>query len=49
MSDEKPQYKWPRYVLAMVIIFFVASLVWMVVEVYKVKAERNVNAPIQTQ
>ena len=49
MTDEKPQYKWPRYVLAAVIVFLVATIVWVVIEVHKVEQERNFNAPIQTQ
>jgi hypothetical protein len=49
MSDEKPRYKWPRYVLAGVIIFIVASLIWMVVAVHKEERERNFSAPIPTQ
>jgi hypothetical protein len=48
MLDEKPRYKWPRYALAMVILFLVASIVWVVIETYKVKQERNFSAPIQT-
>lgn len=48
MSDEKPQYKWPRYVLAGVILFIVASIVWVTYEALKVKQERDFSAPIQT-
>lgn len=48
MTDEKPRYKWPRYVLAGVILFFVATLVWMVIAAYKEKQERDFSAPIQT-
>jgi uncharacterized membrane protein len=48
MSDEKPTYKWPRYLLAAVIIFLVSSLIWMVVAVAKEKQERDFSAPIQT-
>lgn len=49
MPDEKPQYKWPRYVLAMVILFIVATIVWVTFEALKVKQERNFSAPIQSQ
>ena len=49
MADEKPKYKWPRYVLAAVIIFFVAAIVWMVIEVKKLERERDFSAPVQTQ
>lgn len=49
MSDQQPRYKWPRYVLAGVVIFVVATLIWMTIEVYKIKQERNPNTPMQTQ
>jgi hypothetical protein len=49
MPQDKPQYKWPRYVLAGVIVFLVAAIVWMVIEVRKVEKERNFSAPLQTQ
>ena len=48
MSDEKPQYKWPRYAVAMVILFIVATIVWVTFEATKVKQERDFSAPIQT-
>jgi hypothetical protein len=48
MSDEKPQYKWPRYALAMVILFIVATIVWVTIAALKVKQERDFSAPIQT-
>lgn len=47
MSDEKPRYKWTRYALAGVILFFVATLIWVVIMVYKVKQERDFSAPLQ--
>ena len=47
MIDEKPRYKWPKYVLAGVILFLVASVVWMVFETARVKQERDFSAPIQ--
>ncbi len=46
---EKPDYKWPRYVLAGVIIFIVAAVVFMAIEVHKMEQERNFSAPIQTR
>ena len=49
MTDEKPRYKWPRYVLAGVIVFLVAAIVWVVIEVHKVKQEHDFSAPVQTQ
>ena len=48
MSDEKPQHKWPRYALAMVILFIVATIVWVTIAAIKVKQERDFSAPIQT-
>jgi len=48
MSDQKPQYKWPRYALAMVILFIVATIVWVTFEALKVKQERDFSAPIQS-
>jgi hypothetical protein len=48
MPDEKRQHKWPRYVLAAVILFIVASIVWVTFEALKVKQERDFSAPIQT-
>jgi hypothetical protein len=47
MIDEKPRYKWPKYVLAGVILFLVASVVWMVIAAAKEKQERDFSAPIQ--
>jgi hypothetical protein len=49
MTEEKPRYKWPRYVLAGVIVFLVSALVWMIIEVRKVESERNFSAPIQAK
>jgi hypothetical protein len=49
VSDRKPQYKWPRYALAMVILFIVATIVWVTFEAMKVKQERNFSAPIESQ
>lgn len=48
MSDQPPQYKWPRYVAAGVVIFIVATIIWMVFAVHKEEQERNFSAPIQT-
>ena len=47
MSDQKPQYKWTRYALAMVILFIVATIVWVTFEALKVKQERDFSAPIE--
>lgn len=47
--DEKPRYKWPRYVLAAVVLFFVATIVWVVIAAHKVESERDFSAPIETR
>ena len=49
MTEKKPDYKWPRFVIAFVLLFVAATLVWMAIEVHKVKQERNFNAPVQGQ
>jgi len=49
MTEKKPDYKWPRYVLAAVVIFLVAAVVWVVIEAHKVAQERNFSAPMQGQ
>jgi hypothetical protein len=49
MTEEKLRYKWPRYVLAGVIVFLVAAIVWVVLEARKVEHERDFSAPMQTR
>jgi hypothetical protein len=49
MIDEKPRYKWPRYVLAGFLVFLAATIVWMIIEVRKVQSERDFSAPVQTK
>jgi hypothetical protein len=49
VTDKQPNYKWPRYVLAAVILFLVSALVWVTIEVCKVKQEHNFSAPMQGQ
>ena len=49
MSDEQPRYKWPRYVLAGVLLFLAATIVWVIFEARKVEHERDFSAPIQTR
>ncbi len=49
MTEEKPRYKWPRYVLAGVIVFLAAAIVWVVIEVRIVHNERDFSAPVQTK
>lgn len=47
MTGKKPDYKWPRFVLAGVLLFVVATLVWMAIEIHKVQQERGFNLPMQ--
>jgi len=47
MTEKKPNYKWPRFVLALVFLFVAATLVWMAIEIHNIKQERDLNAPIQ--
>jgi hypothetical protein len=48
VPDEKPRYKWPRYAVAFVLMFIVATLIWMAYAVHKEEQERNFSAPIPT-
>lgn len=45
----KPRYKWPRYVLAGVLLFLAAAIIWVVIETRKVENERDFSAPLQTK
>jgi hypothetical protein len=47
MTEKKPDYKWPRFVLAAVLLFVVAALVFMAFEIHKVQQERDFSAPVQ--
>lgn len=49
MPDEKPHYTWPRYVLAAVLLFLAATIIWVIFEARKVEQERDFSAPIQTR
>jgi hypothetical protein len=49
MTVDKPRYKWPRYVLAAVILFLAAAVIWVIFEARKVESERDFSAPIQTK
>ncbi|HEY1786918.1 MAG TPA: hypothetical protein VGJ73_02120 [Verrucomicrobiae bacterium] len=49
MTEEKPRYKWPRYVLAGVLLFLAAAIIWVIFEARKVQTERNFSAPVQTK
>jgi bacteriorhodopsin len=51
MSDQneippKQNYKWPWFVLAAVILFFVLAVVWVGFAVLREKQERDFNAPL---
>jgi hypothetical protein len=50
MTDEPKEnprrYKWPWFVLAMVLLGVVLAIVWMSYAVHREKQERNFNAPI---
>jgi hypothetical protein len=43
------QYKWPWFVLAMVLLGIVLAIVWMSFEVRKVEQERHPDAPVQAR
>jgi hypothetical protein len=49
VTEKKPDYKWPRFVVAAILLFLAATIVWMAIEIHKVKQERNFNAPMQGQ
>lgn len=52
MIDEKvpPQnYRWPWFVLAMVLLGIVLAIVWMSYAVHREREERNFSAPLPTQ
>jgi hypothetical protein len=44
----KQNYKWPWFVAAAVILFFVLAIVWMTIAVKREERERNFSAPIPT-
>jgi len=49
-QNENPRrYKWPWFVLAMVVLGIVLAIVWMFFAVRKVERERNFNPPAQNQ
>jgi hypothetical protein len=49
MTEKKPDYKWPRFVLAGVLLFLAATIVWIAIAVRKEEQERNFSAPVQGQ
>jgi hypothetical protein len=48
-AASKPHYTWPRYVLAGVILFIVATIIWVIFESRKVEQQRDFSAPIQAK
>jgi hypothetical protein len=48
-AASKPRYTWPRYVIAGVILFLVATIIWVICESRKVEQQRDFSAPIQTK
>jgi hypothetical protein len=42
------QYRWPRYVLAFVVLFLVSTVIWVWLAVRKIERERDVTAPLPT-
>jgi len=45
--NENPRrYKWPWFVLAGVVLFVVATIVWMAYAVHREKQEHDFNAPL---
>ena len=45
-NPPRPSYKWPKFVLAGVILFFVLTVVWMAVAVKRERQQRDLNAPL---
>jgi hypothetical protein len=45
----KRSYKWPKFLLAAVLLFIMLAIVWMGYAVHREKQERDFNAPIQTR
>lgn len=44
-----PKYRWPWFVLAMVVLGIVLAVVWMTFAVRKVEQQRSLNPPAQTR
>jgi hypothetical protein len=51
ITDAAPKikYRWPRYLLAAVLLSIVLYFVWVGLEVRHVERERDLNAPLPTQ
>jgi len=48
-NPHPPKYKWPWFVLGMVVLGIVLAIVWMSFAVRKVEQERNFNPPAQSR
>jgi len=46
MSDPKPKYKWPWFVLAAVVLFIAMAIIWMSLAVKKEEQQRDFSAPL---
>jgi protein-S-isoprenylcysteine O-methyltransferase Ste14 len=45
----KPHYRWPWFVLAMVLLGIVLAVIWMTYAVRREKEERDFSAPLPAQ
>jgi len=45
-SATPPHYRWPKYVLGLVILGIVLAVIWVRVAVVKIEQQRDVNAPL---
>jgi len=43
---KRPRYQWPWFALAAVLLFLALAVIWMMIEIRKVKQERDFNAPL---
>lgn len=49
MGEEKKasrHYRWPRFVLAAVLLFFLLAVIWMMFAVKRERERRDYNAPL---
>ncbi len=48
-EDEKtPQYKWPWFALAAVILFLALAIFWVSLAAIKLRHQRDINSPLPT-
>ena len=45
-TDHRPPYRWPKYVLAGVVLGVVLAVVWVWFAAQKVERQRDDNAPL---